>query len=100
MAVPLIPLVWSNELFFPFISARGFFFRIVVEIVFAVWVILALKDNHFRPKGSLVLWTLVIFTGVIFLSYIFGISPYKSLWSNFERMEGFITLAHLFLYFL
>ena len=100
MAVPLIPLVWSNELFFPFISARGFFFRIVVETVFAAWVILALKDNHFRPKGSLVLWTLVIFTGVIFLADIFGISPYKSLWSNFERMEGFITLAHLFLYFL
>src|SRR6185369_7470840 len=40
------------------------------------------------------------FIGIIALADIFGVNPWKSFWSNFERMEGYITLIHLFLYFL
>jgi len=31
---------------------------------------------------------------------IFGANPYRSFWSNYERMEGLITHLHLFAYFL
>jgi O-antigen ligase len=29
-----------------------------------------------------------------------GLNPDYSFWSNFERMEGYVTLAHVFMYFL
>ena len=100
LAVPLIPLVFTNQLFFPFISPRGFYFRIVVEIIFATWILLALTEPKYRPRGSLILYALSVFTAVIFIADLFGVSASRSFWSNFERMEGFITLAHLFGYFL
>ncbi len=31
---------------------------------------------------------------------ILGVNPYKSFWSNYERMEGYITILHLALYFM
>ena len=37
---------------------------------------------------------------VIGLADIFGVAPVKSFWSNFERMEGFIMLLHLGMFFL
>jgi hypothetical protein len=33
---------------------------------------------------------------VVLVADLLGISPAKSIWSNFERMEGWVTLAHLF----
>jgi len=98
--VPFIPLIVASPLFFPFITGKGFTFRIIVEVIFAVWLLLALRSPHFRPKGSLLLWSVLAFVGVVFVADIFAVSPFKAFWSNFERMEGFITLAHLLLYFL
>ena len=31
---------------------------------------------------------------------LFGINPYNSFWSNYERMEGYITVLHLLVFFL
>jgi len=87
-------------LLFPFITGKVFLFRIIVEIIFSVWLILVLIDRDYLPKKSLILWSLVGFLGIITLSDIFGVSHGKSIWSNFERMEGLLTHIHLFLFFL
>lgn len=97
--VPFIPLVISPALFFPFISGKGFAFRIIVEIIFALWLILALRDSEYRPRVSHILTGVLLFIGVLLVANIFGVAPYKSFWSNFERMEGFIALLHHALYF-
>ena len=99
-AVPFIPLIVSSGMFFPFITGKNFAFRIIVELVFAAWVILAIREPEYRPKKSLVLAALAIFIGVITLADIFGENPYRSFWSNYERMEGLIAHLHLFAYFL
>ncbi|HUD03987.1 MAG TPA: O-antigen ligase family protein [Candidatus Paceibacterota bacterium] len=96
---PFIPLVVMPSLFFPFITGKNFLFRIVVEVVFFAWVALACCDASYRPKKSSVLWSFVALVVVICFADAFGANPYKSFWSNFERMEGFITLAHLFAFF-
>ncbi|MBI1974779.1 MAG: O-antigen ligase family protein, partial [Parcubacteria group bacterium] len=98
--VPFIPLVVSGSMFFPFITGKNFAFRIIVEIVFAAWLLLALWNPRFRPKKSMFLWSVLAFFGVILLADIFAENPFKAFWSNFERMEGFITLLHLGAYFL
>lgn len=99
-AVLVIPFIVSVELFFPFITGKGFFFRTIVEIGFAAWLLLSMRDASFRPKKTLLLWSFVAFMVSIGISNIFGEAPWKSFWSNFERMEGYITLVHLFLYFI
>jgi len=97
--IPFLPLYVANELFFPFITGKGFAFRILVEIAFGAWVALAFLDKQYRPKFS---WTFVIFTALIVWMAIadaFGVNPHKAFWSNFERMDGYVTLIHMFLLF-
>jgi O-antigen ligase/tetratricopeptide (TPR) repeat protein len=97
--VPFLTLYVANEMFFPYITGKNFAFRIIVEVVLALWVILALFDKTYRPKFS---WMLVSFTSLIavmLLSTLQAEHVATALWSNFERMDGFITLIHVFLYF-
>jgi O-antigen ligase len=84
---------------FPFITGKNFFFRILIEIVFACWVVLALKNPSYRPKFSWVLGSFAIFLVIVAIADMLGENPSKSFWSNFERMEGLLSLIHLFLYF-
>ncbi len=98
--IPFIPLVVFNSLFFPFITGKNFMFRIVIEIVFAAWAVLALTDKAYRPRKSWILYSFFIFVGVMAVADAFGKFPFKSFWSNSERMEGWVTLAHLLMYFL
>lgn len=98
--VPFVPLVVTNSLFFPYITGKAFAFRLVVEVIFAAWIILALIDIRYRPRFS---WTLVAFgtlVGIVFLADILGASPLRSVWSNFERMGGLVSLVHLLLFFI
>lgn len=98
--LPFLPFVVSTSLFFPFITGKGFAFRIIVEIIFACWLILAISNPAYRPRRSGILVALGVFLAVIGIADIFSENPVKSFWSNYERMEGWILLAHLFAYFL
>ncbi len=100
VAVPFIPfIILSSNTFFPYIVGKNFAFRIVVEIMLAVYLVLAAIDPAYRPKKSYLLGALGAFIGIITIAAIFGENPTKSFWSNFERMEGVITYLHLFAYF-
>ncbi len=99
-AIPFIPLIISNSLFFPFITGKNFTFRILVEIIFAFWIILALYEPQYRPKFSWIIASFSALLVVMFFANLFGQYPLQSFWSNFERMEGYVTLAHTFVYLL
>lgn len=98
--VPFIPFLVSSVFFFPFITTKAFAWRIIVEIVFAAWLLLALLDTDYRPKRSIILYSIFSFLVIIGLADLFGVAPIKSFWSNFERMEGFVTLLHLGMFFI
>src|SRR3989344_3070066 len=97
--VPFVPFLVSSSFFFPFITTKAFAWRIIVEIVFATWILLALLDTNYRPKKSVISYAILAFLIIIGIADLFGVAPLKSLWSNFERMEGFITLLHLGMFF-
>lgn len=97
--VPFIPFLVYSGFFFPFITTKAFTWRIIIEIVFASWILLAFLDANYRPKKSVILYAVLSFLVVIGLANIFGVAPIKSFWSGFERMEGFITLLHLGMFF-
>lgn len=91
----------SGGLFFPFISGKNIIFRVLVEIAFAGWAILALYDSSYRIniRKSPIIIAYGLFILVLLIADIFGVDPGKSMWSNFERMEGFIGHIHFFAYF-
>ncbi|KKS36629.1 MAG: O-antigen ligase [Parcubacteria group bacterium GW2011_GWD2_42_14] len=100
-AIPvLVPFIISSSMFFPYITGKNFTFRIITEVVLSAWILLALLDARYRPRFSWILATLTIFVVVIGLADMFGANPFKSFWSNFERMEGYIAILHIFAYFL
>lgn len=105
LAVFFIPLLVSNQLFFPFITGKNFAFRILVELIFTLWLLLALVDPSARPefsfkkKNTWLFLALSLFVVAISIADIFSANPNKSFWSNFERMEGWVGLVHLYMFF-
>lgn len=97
--LPFIVLIVARTLFFPFITGKNFTFRILVEVIGVAWLALALISPKYRPKRSWLLYACTSFVIIIGIADAFGVYPFKSFWSNYERMEGWVTLAHLFVYF-
>ena len=96
--LPLIPLVVTTSLFFPYITGKNFLFRALVEIISAAWLALALVNPAYRPRRSWILGCFAIFIAIIAIADAQGVNAFKSFWSNYERMDGCITIAHLFSY--
>jgi len=99
-AIPFVPFVVSSSLFFPFITGKAFVFRIIIEIIFACYLVLAVRDESYRPKFSWILGALIAFLVIMGVADFFAVNPFKAFWSNYERMEGYITLLHLGAFFL
>lgn len=97
-AVPFLTLFVVDSYFFPFITGKNFAFRILVEITVVAWLLLALRDVSFRPRFSWLLPSAGVLLLVMFAANMLGIHPDTSFWSNYERMDGYITLVHVFLY--
>ena len=98
--IPFISFIVINDMFFPFIVGKNFAFRILVEMMFGAWIALAVIDEQYRPKISTIVKALVFFVAIVGIANIFGANFDKSFWSNYERMDGYITTLHLFMYFL
>ncbi|HMP85355.1 MAG TPA: O-antigen ligase family protein [Candidatus Paceibacterota bacterium] len=99
-ALLFTPFIVSNSLLFPYITGKAYFFRIIVTTIFFLWVILAIYDREYRPKKSFILYSLLAFCVSILISNILGPNWTASFWSNYERMEGYITIIHLLALFL
>ena len=98
--VPFLAWLVADSLFFPFITGKNFLFRVLIEIAFASWLILALRDATYRLKHSLLTYVYLGFMIVIGIADYIGVDRYTSFWSNYERMEGYVTHIHLFAYFI
>lgn len=99
-AIPLLPFYIASSMLFPFITGKNFTFRIIIEAIVPLWVGLAIMRPEFRPRLTTLVKTVTLLMVVLFLADLFGPNPYRSFFSNYERMEGFISFAHLYLYFL
>lgn len=99
-ALLFTPLIYAKTLFFPYITGKAYFFRVIIEVILFLWLILTILNREYRPKKSWLLYTVGAFMISILVSDVFGSNWTASFWSNFERMEGYITLIHLFGLFL
>lgn len=97
--IPLTPLIVVNGYFFPFISGKAFYFRILVEIAVVAWAVLAAFDAAYRPRFSWISAAAIGFVAWMFIADVSAINTAKAFWSNFERMEGWVLLIHLLGFF-
>lgn len=98
--IPIFPLIVANSFFFPFITGKAFYFRILIELGFAAWVILAFFDAKYRPKITRLTIGVTLFAVIALLADLLGVNPLRSIWSNFERMEGWLVVVHLWAFYI
>lgn len=93
--IPFAPLIVASSFFFPFITGKAFYVRILVEVAVCAWGALACLDKAYRPRFSLIGAGVLLFVLWMGIANLFAVNAPKAFWSNFERMEGWVLLAHL-----
>jgi O-antigen ligase len=97
--IPFISLLVFSSLYFPYITGKNIAFRLIILVISAVYAFVLWRGKEYRPHFGMIGTAFAVFIGIMFIANIFGVSPHKSFFSNFERMEGFFTLLLLFFYF-
>ena len=92
LLLAFIPLIVADGLFFPYITGKGFAFRLISEIILALYIPVFVFFPEYRPRLKSLYTPLLTFIAVIFVADIFAVNSRMAFWSNFERMEGFLTL--------
>jgi len=99
--VPIVPLLFIDGFFFPFVITKTIYFRLLVQIgMTAYLLLLARHAGAWRPKLRLGLLLVLAYLIVQLLAGIFGLDPFRSFFSTYERMEGVLLFIYLALYFL
>lgn len=108
-------IIFTPLVVFPFFiyqsnTSKVIYFRILIEIIFALWLILIIFDRNYRSKfyalfkknkrWNLLLISVFLFSFILIFSSIFGQDFYNSFWSSLMRMEGLFTYLHLPILFL
>ncbi|MDO8435814.1 MAG: O-antigen ligase family protein [bacterium] len=96
----LTPFILLREYFFPFVSPKTIFFRIIVDIIFVAYVLLVISNRKYLPKINPLNIALTLFLFVAVFTSLTGVNFARSFWSVFERMTGLLTLLHLFVFFI
>ncbi len=97
MIAPLI--VMTDPLphaLFPYVVGKALWSRTLIEIAFGLWIVLVLRDSSYRFPTSWTLAVLGVYVAIALLATVFSVSPTRSMWSTFERMQGWVDLAHWF----
>ena len=94
-----LPFVSPSGFYFPFITPRNFIFRICVEAMILLFIILVIQNPKYIPPKNKILLIFAGFVASLTLSSILAGDFLYSFWSNFERMDGLITLYHQFAFF-
>ena len=95
----LTPLVLFEKLPFPFVTEKTLYFRLLVDILLCVWAVVAFRDADYLPKRTPLNIAVIALLVVTLLTAIFGYDFQYSFWSGLERMEGFVGLFYLVIYF-
>lgn len=98
--IPFITLVQFEETIYPYVTGKHFTFRFIILLAGAICFVLGFMDRRYRPHLSWLLKSFLVFLGIVFLADVLGSNFWNSFWSNYSRMEGFISLLFFLLFFL
>ena len=90
---------WPETLF-PYVVGKALWTRTLIEVAFGLWLWLLLRDPAYRPPRWWLLGLFALYAAIALLAGVFGVSLTRSLWSTYERMGGWVALAHWFAFIL
>ena len=99
-AAALIPLVIFSQYISPFHFGKVVLFRSLVEIMFALYLILVLQDRSYLPRRDKFFWAFLVFTLAYTLTTFTSINIYQSFWGTLERMGGAFSFWHYFIFYI
>jgi len=96
--VLLVPILVSGKYLFPYIHLKNLSFRVIVSLLFVLAIWYLLKKGEVVGKKNYALYALGALFLVEIIAAIFGVNFANSFWSNYERMDGVITMFYLVMY--
>jgi tetratricopeptide (TPR) repeat protein len=89
------PFFYLAQGVYPYGLAKSLFFQAAVELLFFLWLALAILDKGYRPPKSPLLIALGVFLAVLTVTAAVGADPWRSFWSTQERAVGVVMFYHL-----
>ncbi|NQU77403.1 O-antigen ligase family protein [Candidatus Falkowbacteria bacterium] len=89
-----VPLLVTKQFFFPYIFGKTIAIRMIVEVIAVLFILLVFLNRKYMPKRTWLFWGVVVYMAILGITSLTGVNPFHSFWSNYERMEGFLTLIH------
>ena len=96
VAVLCTPLVVTTSTVYPFVVGKALYSRAIIEVVVGLWALLLLTKPQFRPPRSWLLALLAAGLAWSLVASLFGVSFQRSMWSDYQRMAGWIDALHWF----
>lgn len=94
-----VPLIVTPFTLFPFVFGKATSFQIIIQFLFAGWLLLVYLNRKYFPRPSIIIFALCAWFLALLLSTITSANPFRSFWSTIERREGLILFIHLFVFF-
>src|ERR1035437_4638134 len=97
----LTPVVLLPGFFFPYVTTRAVFFRVIVELTLGIFLWVVVR-NKWRPQAvrDPFFLALLAFVAINIIAGAFGVSPLRSMFGDYERMWGVWAWIHLLLYYI
>ena len=92
----LTPFVVTQTTYFPFVVGKALYARTLIEVLVCLWTALMLLRPAYRAPRSALLLLLAAGLAAHALATTFGVSPLRSIWSTYQRMQGLVDAAHWF----
>jgi len=103
LGLVIAPLLVDRLVFFPYISAKSLFLRLILSLVLVLGAVYYWYSRSFRGqilekirrffKNPLVV-SVSVFALIFLVSTIFAFFPYRAFFGNVERAEGFIGMFY------
>ncbi len=98
IAVLLAPIIVTEKTLFPYVVGKSLYIHTLVEVTFALWVVLALRDERYGLPRTWLIAIFFLYVVACFISAVIGVSFQRSFWGDVRRMGGVWDMSHWFLF--
>ena len=98
-ATAFVPLVIFKDFISPFHFGKVIVFRSIIEFLFVFYLVLVWHNKSYLPSRNSIFWSFTFFTFVFGLTTVTSSQVYESFWGYLERMGGFWSFLHYFIYY-
>jgi len=91
-----LPLITNSSFYFPFITPRNFIFRLLVSLLFGLYLVLVVRNkNRYKPIFSKFVIAYLLLAIILTVSSLINGDFLFSFWGNYERMDGLLNYYYL-----